>query len=53
MSNLLGKYRLECKEMGEEAIAEEFAEHVLEMCEEEDVEYPPALLKRKKELSTA
>jgi hypothetical protein len=48
-----GKYRLECKGMGEEAIAEEFAEHVLEMCEEEDVEYPPVLLKRKKDLSTA
>jgi hypothetical protein len=48
-----GKYRLECKEMGEEAIPEEFAEHVLEMCEEEDVEYPPILLKRKKDLSAA
>jgi len=46
-----GKYRLNCKAIGEEAIAEEFAEHVLEMCEEEDVEYPPVLLKRKKELS--
>lgn len=47
-----GKYRLNCKAIGEEAIAEEFAEHVLEMCEEEEVEYPPVLLKRKKDLST-
>jgi hypothetical protein len=48
-----GKYRLQCKEMAEEAIPEEFAEHVLEECAEADVEYPPILLKRKKELSSA
>jgi hypothetical protein len=47
------KYRLNCKEMGEEPIPEEFAEHVLENCEDEEVEYPPILLKRKKELSAA
>lgn len=48
-----GKYRLQCKEIGEEAIPEEFAEYALEGCEEEDVEYPPILLKRKKDLSAA
>jgi hypothetical protein len=47
------KYRLNCKEMGEDPIPEEFAEHVLENCEDEEVEYPPILLKRKKELSAA
>jgi hypothetical protein len=47
------KYCLNCVTIGEKPIAEEFAERVLEMCEEEDIEYPPILLKRKKELSAA
>ena len=43
-------YRFECREAREQGSPREFAEYALSRSEEERVEYPPVLLKRKKEL---